>query len=456
MTTRWPDPDRTIIDHYLASLGLRSIKSRACYHQVLHGFQDVAERHSELDQDMLVAWLRVSAECWAATTLLHRTRIVDRFLDYLLKTKAIDRNPITILREACNIKQCMPVWRALASLNPAKALAELHRPRPFRSVLGEAFAEHVAMSRNRGYKYTSQSALLLRFDQFLQLNPSLQKQPIGVMLDHWAAAKSMCNHAVECENLRRDLTKIFRHRDSSSESRRSDPRPRKEVIKQWRKPHTYSPADVRRMLDIARSYPSPRSPLRPLTIYTMLVLAYCAGLRRGELAQLDLGDVDLQGGTITVRQTKFFKTRILPLPESVMVELRAYIKARCRAGASQDPCSGLFWHDQGRTRRYTPETITWLLVNVIRRAGLTPLQGRTGPRVHDLRHSMVVNRILEWYKAGTNPQDRLPFLATYLGHRDINSTLVYITVTQDLLHYANERFRAVGAPCLNLGREVRS
>jgi integrase len=389
-------------------------------------------------------------------TLLHRTRIVDRFLDHLVKTKAIDRNPVTTLREACNIKQSMPVWRALASHNPGKALAELRRPQPFGSVLGEVLAEHVTLMRNRGYKYTSQSARLLRFDQFLQLNPALQEQPVGVMLALWAAAKSTRNHAAECENLRRVLAKIFRHRDPTTPSRRTDPRPQKEVAKQWRKPHIYSPDDVRRMLNIARSYPSPRAPLRPLTIYTMLVLAYCAGLRRGELARLDLGDVDLQDGTITVRQTKFFKTRILPLPDSVMVELRAYIIARRRAGASQDPRSGLFWHAQGRTRRYTPEMITWLLVNVIRRAGLKPQQGRTGPRVHDLRHSMVVNRITEWYQAGINPQDRLPFLATYLGHRDINSTLVYITVTQDLLHHANERFRILGTPCLNLAQEVRS
>lgn len=456
MTARWPDPDRTIIDHYLSSLGLRSTKSLACYRQVLQGFQDVAEGHNELGQDVLVAWLRVSAEYWSTTTLLHRTRIVDRFLDHLLKNEAIDCNPVTALREACNIKQCMPVWRALASRNPEQALAELRQPQLFGSVLGEVIAQHVALMRNRGYKYSSQSARLSRFDQFLQLNPALQKQPVGVMLDHWAAAKSTRNHAAECENIRRVLAKIFRHRDPSIPSRRPDSRPQKEVLKQWREPHIYSPDDIRRMLDIARSYPSPRAPLRPQAIYTMLVLAYCAGLRRGEIARLDLGDVDLQHGTITVRQTKFFKTRILPLPDSVTAELRAYIKARRRAGASQDPCSGLFWHEQGRTRRYTPEMITWLLTNVIRRAGLKPLQGRTGPRVHDLRHSMVVNRILEWYKAGINPQDRLPFLATYLGHRDINSTLVYITVTQDLLHLANERFRAVGAPCLNLGWEVRS
>src|SRR3546814_9021476 len=90
------------------------------------------------------------------------------------------------------------------------------------------------------------------------------------------------------------------------------------------------------MLEIARNYPSPRAPLRPQSMYTMLLLAYCAGLRRGELARLDLGDVDLHEGTITIRQTKFFKTRILPLPDSVVVALRAYIDARRCAGGSQD------------------------------------------------------------------------------------------------------------------------
>src|SRR3546814_11757960 len=98
--------------------------------------------------------------------------------------------------------------------------------------------------------------------------------------------------------------------------------------------------------------------------------------------------------------------------------------------------------------------ITWLLTDVIRRAGLKPLRGKAGPRVHDLRHSMVVNRILEWYRTGINPQERLPFLATYLGPRDINSTLVYITVTQELLHPPNEQFRPMAAQSLTPGREA--
>jgi len=452
--TIWPDPDRLLMARYLANLGLRSPNSRAYYKQVLGSFQDVAEHHDELGKEVLVAWLEAFSAQWAATTRLHRTRIIDRFLDHLLEVGAIECNPVAALRDACNIKQCKPVWRALASRDPDGALAELRQPIPFGSVLGEMMAEHVALMRSRGYKYTAQPVWLLRFDRFLQLSPALQDQPLGVMLEHWSAAKTTRNHAAECEKLKRLLVKILRHRDPSLPPRRPDPRPGKEVAKQWRKPHIYTPADVRHMLDIARSYPSPRAPLRPLSVYTMLLLAYCAGLRRSEVARLDLGDVDRRGGTIMIRQTKFYKTRILPLPGSVMAELRSYIDARCRAGGSHDPHSGLFWHEQ-RSARYTKEAVAWLLVDVIRRAGLKPRQGRTGPRLHDLRHSMVVNRILEWYRTGINPQERLPFLATYLGHRDINSTLVYITVTQDLLHYANERFRTVGAPCLNLGQEVR-
>ncbi|WP_244563879.1 hypothetical protein [Ensifer aridi] len=113
-----------------------------------------------------------------------------------------------------------------------------------------------------------------------------------------------------------------------------------------------------------------------------------------------------------------------------MSALREYLEARRKAKAPQSPDSGLFWHDQGNAR-YTSHAIAWCLVDILRRAAIKPPKGKIGPRIHDLRHSFVVNRILEWYRAGINPQDTLPFLATYLGHRDIHSTLVYITVTQE-------------------------
>jgi len=266
-----------------------------------------------------------------------------------------------VLRSEYSVKQSRPIWKALASPMPNRALAALRRPKPFGSVLGEVMREHIERMRNRGYRYTTQAAWFLRFDRFLQAHAELAREPVTTMLEHWSATKPTRHHVAECEKLKQALTKALRHLDPSVPARRPDARPQNEAARHYRKPHIYSPADVQRMLQIARSYPSPRAPLRPSSLHAMLLLAYCAGLRRSELARLDLGDVDLRCGTITIRETKFFKTRILPLPDTVMAELRTYIDARRRAGAPQDPQSGLFWHDQGNGR-YTSAAIAWLLV----------------------------------------------------------------------------------------------
>lgn len=112
----------------------------------------------------------------------------------------------------------------------------------------------------------------------------------------------------------------------------------------------------------------------------------------------------------------------------------------------------MFWHQQA-AGRYSKARASTLLIEVLRNAGLKPALGRTGPRIHDLRHAFVVNRMLTWYREGINPQSRLPYLATYLGHKDINSTLVYLTITQELLQAASERFRMRGALVLQSSTE---
>lgn len=443
----WHDPDRTVIDAFLEKSQFRP-GSRPTYRWFLRSFEEVALRHPAVDRQMLEDWLGDMATRWNLSTLLNQVCIVDRFLDHLAQNELIASNPVAVLRRQHNIKQNKPIWRALASPNTDEALAALYRPAPYGSVLGTFMRDHVALMRNWGYQYEAQAHWLLRFDRFLQSHPELADEPLETMLSHWAAAKPTRNHAAECQKLGRILTKARHRLDPNIPPKRFNPRPEREVAREHRRPHIFSPADIRHMLDVARSYPSPHAPLRPQTLYTMILLAYCAGLRRSEIARLDLGDVDLRSGTITIRETKFYKTRILPLSGSVLVELCAYLDARRLVGAPQDPQSGLFWQDHFKDR-YAPVVVTTMITNVMRRAGFKPPSGRTGPRVHDLRHSMVVNRILEWYRSGINPQDRLHFLSTYLGHRDINSTLVYITVTQDLLQEASERFRAVGAPCLN-------
>ena len=181
----------------------------------------------------------------------------------------------------------------------------------------------------------------------------------------------------------------------------------------------------------------------------MLVLAYCAGLRLGEIARLTIGDIRMEEGVIEIRETKFFKTRHLPLSPSAVAALRSYLVARKQAGGPSDDTSALFWQEQDRCG-YARMTVEGLLARVFRSAGLKPPRpnGRVGPRIHDLRHTFVVHRMTEWYRAGINPEPMLPYLATYLGHKNIHSTLVYLTVTQELLQHANQRFRLLGVPLL--------
>jgi len=223
----------------------------------------------------------------------------------------------------------------------------------------------------------------------------------------------------------------------------------REALRNRCKPYIYSEGEVRLLLETARRFPSPKAPLRPLTLYTMVVLGYCAGLRIGEIVGLKMQDVDLNAGAIEVRDTKFFKSRRLPLSRDALTALEHYVKARGKAGASANPDAPLFWHERGGYGYFAAEG---LLRRVIQSAGLRTKPGRGGPRVHDLRHAFVVHRMTQWYRQGINPQIHLPHLAAYLGHRDIHSTLVYLTITQELLQSANERFRTAEADVV---KEIR-
>jgi hypothetical protein len=126
----------------LGQLRLRSANSRTYYRQVLHGFQDIAERRQAIDQETLEEWLREIGAHWHPSTVLHRARIVDRFLDHLAGQGLITSNPIVVLCSEYSVKQSRPIWQALTSPMPDQALAALRRLKPFGSVLGETMREH--------------------------------------------------------------------------------------------------------------------------------------------------------------------------------------------------------------------------------------------------------------------------------------------------------------------------
>jgi integrase/recombinase XerD len=437
--------DRRIVDRFIHTLALRSPESVTVYRCILRHFQHfVVNRSADtpVSRDSIRRWVEARRRDLPVQLVYHRARLVDRFLDWLVASRAISSNPFAEWRRQYGQRTTTPIVRALLSLNVDAALEAL-RPLPrFGSSLGALMRAHITRMQALGYRYDTDAARLLRFDRFLQRRANLTGESLRVLIQAWANDGTSLHHVWEAQVCGRVISTALRRLDGTTEVLRVDHQLARRIRQQHRRPYIYTTADLGRILNTAQTFPSPHAPLRPLSLYLMVILAACAGLRLGELARLTLGDVHLDDGTIEIRETKFFKSRRLPLAPSVIAALRAYLQARHQAGAPLDPTAGLFWHRQ-RTGRYSRVMIEKLLVRVLRRAGLKPAHGsgRAGPRVHDLRHAFVVHRMLTWYQAGINPQPRLPYLATYLGHKDINSTLVYLTVTQELLQQANERFR---------------
>ncbi len=437
-------------ENYVRELRLRSPVSSQVYLSILNGFQRFVAEQAEdksVSQATIRQWLKDRTLAWPFHIVTDRARLVDRFLDWRVNNRALTNNPFADLRIEYGQRTTSPVVRALLNPNPEAAL-EAIRPFPrFGSFLGPAMREHVVLMQAMGYRYNTQADRLLRLDRFLQGRPDLVGHPLTAVIETWTNTRSTPQHALDCHQTGRLLSKVLSRSDPTFQKIPSDRRIWQVAKQRYRRPYLFSEHEVLRLLKTALSLPSPQSPLRPRTLHMMLVLAYCAGLRIGEIVRLNLGDFDIDDRTIEIRGTKFFKSRRLPLSDSVVAALQSYLTARKEAGASMAPEAALFWHQQAGGR-YSRDRAGKLLARVLRQAKLKPAPGRTGPRVHDLRHAFVASRMLTWYREGVNPQSRLPYVATYLGHKDIHSTLVYLTVTQDLLQQASERFRVRGAQLL--------
>jgi len=437
-------------ENYVRQLRLRSPVSSQVYLSILNGFQRFVAEQAEdksVSQVTIRQWLKDRTLAWPFHIITDRARLVDRFLDWRVNNGTLTNNPFADLRIEYGQRTTTPVVRALLNPNPEAAL-EAIRPLPrFGSFLGPVMREHVVLMQAMGYRYNTQADRLLRLDRFLQGRPDLVGHPLTAVIQTWTNTRSTSQHALDCHQTGRLLSRVLSRSDPTVQKIPSDKRIWQVAKQRYRRPYLFNEHEVFRLLETALSLPSPQSPLRPKTLHMMLVLAYCAGLRIGEIVRLNLGDFDIDDRTVEIRGTKFFKSRRLPLSDSVVAALQSYLRARKEAGASMAPDAALFWHQQAGGR-YSRDRAGKLLVRVLRRAKLKPAPGRTGPRVHDLRHAFVANRMLTWYREGINPQSRLPYVATYLGHKDIHSTLVYLTVTQDLLQQASERFRVRGAQLL--------
>lgn len=190
-------------------------------------------------------------------------------------------------------------------------------------------------------------------------------------------------------------------------------------------------------------------PLRPAVLRMALVLLYTAGLRRGELIRLTLADVDERSRVLRIRESKFHKSRWVPLSPSATIELRNYLAARRKAGFDQAPNAPLLV--SRRARAYEGAGIWRALRGLFDAAGIRDRSGRR-PRVQDLRHSFAVAALLRWYEAGADVQANLPKLALYMGHVSIASTAYYLRCMPAVVRQAGKRFMRSWVEVLDGGR----
>ena len=202
-----------------------------------------------------------------------------------------------------------------------------------------------------------------------------------------------------------------------------------------RRPHIYSVSEVQRLLAAAAQLPPPNS-LRPQTYRTLLGLLYSTGIRIGEAFALNFEDFHHEEQNLYVAAGKFRKARWVSLSGTASDALGQYAEKRRRIG-SGEPSAPLFMNGCGR--RLCHPTVYAAFRRLLSQCKI-PHHRDTGPRIHDLRHTFAVHRLLAWYRDGQDVNTRLPWLATYLGHVDIQSTQVYLHATVELLEQVDQRF----------------
>lgn len=207
-------------------------------------------------------------------------------------------------------------------------------------------------------------------------------------------------------------------------------------------PIIFGPDAVTRMLAIAdQQRATPCSPLLPAVLRLAVVLLYSAGLRRGELLNLTLADADPTAGVLRIRESKFHKSRFVPLSLDACHELRAYLRQRQAPPLSAAPDSPLLCNCTRGLRAYTGTGLSRGLKLLIHSANVQSTDGRW-PRIHDFRHTFAVQALLRWYRQGADVQSSLPKLAMYMGHVSIVSTAYYLKWMPDIATAASDRFEA--------------
>jgi len=307
----------------------------------------------------------------------------------------------------------------------------------FNGPIGEQIKQHLKLRKSLGFIYRSSVYSLDAFDLYLAKYfpccETISREMIIGYLDSIHYLQPISRQR-QITNLRQFCRFMFQFDQNTYI-------PEKNLVNHAEvkvKPHIFTEEEIFKLIEQAKNIRC-RNTLLPHTYATIIALLWVTGMRIGEVVKLKIEDIDMDNGIICVRQTKFFKSRLIPLSASSTQALIAYKNRRAGFGYSKDPDAPFFLNHRGKPciTATTPRTIKEFII----RTGIKTIQGKT-PRCHDIRHSFATRCLLGFYQIGKDPTAYLPVLATYLGHASIANTQVYLHPSIELLNIAGQKLQA--------------
>jgi integrase/recombinase XerD len=303
------------------------------------------------------------------------------------------------------------------------------------SAIRKAVSDYLALRRALGFKLRMEGGWLEQFASFLE-----QRRATHVTTQlalAWATEPEKAHPSHLAHRL--SVVRGFAEYRAATDPRTEVPPVGLLSYRYCRKPpHIYTDDEIRRLL-VAASALRSKIGLRRQTYVTLLGLLVVTGMRMGEVVGLDRDDVDLIGGVLVIRCSKFGKSRLVPLHSSTQRALRYY--AHCRDRSLRKPRSmGFFVGEEGQ--RLTVNVVEQTFVKLSHKIGLRTPADSHGPRLHDIRHRFAVNTLLRRYRAGVDVESHLPRLSTYLGHAHPSDTYWYLSAVPELMRLVVTRLDA--------------
>jgi integrase len=299
------------------------------------------------------------------------------------------------------------------------------------SALSEAAADYLRLRRGLGHDLAEAHRLLPRFVAYLE---SLGAPTVTIEAALAWAQQPGDDPGNSVWPRRMTIARGFARHMAGIDARTEIPPPGLIPSRQrWQPPYIYSTADVDALMVAARNI---RYKLPAATHETVIGLLASTGIRVGEALRLDRSDVDRVNGVLHIRESKFGKSRFVPVLPSTLAALDDYAEVRDRLLTSPATTASVFVSVRG-TRLIYP--VVQQVFQRLRESAGVGAGSTIRPRVHGLRHTFAVRTLMEWYRTGQDVEARLPVLSTYLGHRDPRSTYWYLSAAPELLALAAGR-----------------